>query len=128
MVTTKNTINGWFEFEKLQQLVFNPSKALNENDSREIVAGVETDRLSLELNVQGVTREYQQQTGDIAYLEYFVCECHHGEWSSVADLQEFVRNLPYQGVISPTFNSSSTEQELKEEMTKILMELMQLTA
>lgn len=121
-------MKGWFEMNQLHAFVFDPSKALAENDSREVVAGVETETLSLELNVYGVTDTYREETGHQAYLEYYVCKCENGEWMSVDTLEDYVKNLPYQGVLTPTIDPTTTEQSLSDEMTNILNELMALTA
>ena len=119
----KELFEFWEDLDFMKQLLFDESYALGEDASREIVAGMDSDRLSVEVNVYGVDQDYIEKTGRYGILEYYVCECKDGEWGSLAELDYIADTTSYDGVVVPTFTPETTVEELKQEMSEILVQL-----
>ena len=122
----KDSFKFWADFEFMKQLLFDKSHALEEDASREIVAGIDSDRLSVEVNVYGATPEHIEKTGQYGVLEYYVCECKDGDWDSLAELDYIANTTDYSGIVVPTVTPETTEEELEQEMSAILAALMEI--
>ncbi len=127
MTQQKESFKFWEDFDFMKQLLFDESHALGEDASREIVAGIDSDRLSVEVNVYGVDQDYIEKTGRYGILEYYVCECTNGDWGSLAELDYIANMTSYDGIVVPTVTPETTEEELKQEMSEILTQLLQLS-
>lgn len=127
MTRQKESFEFWADFDFMKQLLFEESQALDEDASREIVAGMDSDRLSVEVNVYGADQDYIEKTGRYGILEYYVCECIDGDWDSLAELDYIANTTNYDGIVVPTVTPETTEEELKQEMSDILTQLLQLS-
>ena len=127
MTRQKESFEFWADFDFMKQLLFEESQALDEDASREIVAGMDSDRLSVEVNVYGADQDYIEKTGRYGILEYYVCECSDGDWDSLAELDYIANTTNYDGIVVPTVTPETTEEELKQEMSDILAQLLQLS-
>lgn len=120
MKSIQETFKFWADFEDILTILFKGPVFPEDGDSRHIVAGIENESLSVELNLY----PYEEvEEGRWAFAEYYVCDCVDGEWGSLDSLIDI---KGYQGIIHPTLTPKTTKEDLKREMSEILTQLIQV--